>query len=338
MSLADDLGTYLGHHWRAAVHIEQLSRIPGGASRETWRFDAIVGAAGNEERRSLILRRDPGDSLIETERRVEFAALRTAQGLVPAPEPLILEQGTSELGQPFFIMTRVDGGQVPSPFAPDPYGAHAGALGTTFFASLGRLAATPVADTPLGTATSVPAPEDCWRVALDHWTGVIDADEGHPQPIVRAAIRRLRAHPPPPPARVAVVHGDYRSGNFLHDGAGTLLAILDWEMAHGGDPLEDLGWAIDPLWGHGDASRVAGLLPRAEALVIWAAASGIAVDSRALAWWSLFAAVKGQAIWTSAARAWADGGMVDPVLAISGWYTARRHDLILAEQLERFAA
>lgn len=342
MSLADDLAVYLGRHWAAPVRIEQLSRIPGGASRETWRFDAVVGAAGDGERRPLILRRDPDNSLIETERRVEFAALRTARGLIPAPEPLILEEGASELGRPFFIMTRVDGGQVPSPFAADPYGAHARALGEAFFASLGRLAATPVADTPLGAATPVPAPEACWRVALDHWAGVIDTDEGHPQPIVRAAIRRLRAHPPPPPAQVAVVHGDYRSGNFLHDGAGTLLVMLDWEMAHGGDPLEDLGWAIDPLWGHGDtqnpSGRVAGLLPRAEALAIWSTASGLAVDERALAWWSLFAAVKGQAIWTSAARAWADGGMTDPVLAISGWYTARQHDLILAEQLERFAA
>ena len=196
MSLADDLGTYLCRHWGEPVRIEQLSRIPGGASRETWRFDAILG----DKRRPLILRRDPGDSLIETERRVEFAALQTAQGLMPAPEPLILEEGASELGRPFFIMTRVDGGQVPSPFAPDPYGTHAGAIGAAFFASLGRLAATPIADTPLGAATPVPVPEECWRVALDHWAGVIDADEGHPQPIVRAAIRRLRAHPPPPPA------------------------------------------------------------------------------------------------------------------------------------------
>lgn len=338
MSLADDLAVYLGRHWNAPVGIEQLSRIPGGASRETWRFDAVVG----DERRPLILRRDPGDSLIETERRVEFAALLTAQGKVPAPEPLILEEGESELGRPFFIMKRVDGGQVPSAFASDPYGAHAAALGAAFFTSLGRLAATPVANTPLGAATLMPAPEECWRVALDHWAGVIDADEGHPQPIVRAAIRRLRADAPPPPAQVAVVHGDYRSGNFLHDGAGTLLAVLDWEMAHGGDPLEDLGWAIDPLWSHGDhqtpSARVAGLLPRDEALRCWSAASGLAVDDRALAWWSLFAAVKAQAIWTSAARAWADGGMSDPVLAISGWYTARRHDLILTEQLERFAA
>ncbi|WP_425229108.1 phosphotransferase family protein [Sphingomonas sp.] len=334
MTLTDDLAAYLGRQWGAAVAVEGLARIPGGASRETWRFDAVVGNA----RRPLILRRDPGDSLIETERRVEFAALQTAQGRVPAPAPLLLEEGAAALGAPFFVMERIDGGSVASPFSPDPYGAAAATLGAAFFTGLGRLAATPLAGTPLAGAVDAPAPDACWRVQLDHWAGVIDADEQHPQPIVRAAIRRLRAHPPPPPPYVAVVHGDYRSGNVMHNGAGALLAVLDWEMAHGGDPLEDLAWAIDPLWGHDDPERVAGLLPRETALAAWSGASGMAVDARALAWWSLFAAVKGQAIWTSAAKAWVDTGMVDPVLAISGWYTARRHDQIIAAQLEHFAA
>ena len=61
--------------------------------------------------------------------------------------------------------------------------------------------------------------------------------------------------------------------------------------------------------------------------------NGLAIDPKAMAWWSLFAAVKGQAIWTSSAKAWKDGGFIEPILAFSGWYTARRHDEILAERL-----
>lgn len=330
MTLDIHLAAYLTAHWGTPVTVDALSRIPGGASRETWKFDALVAG----ERRPLILRRDPGGSLIETERAIEFAALQSVQGRLPAPEPLVLEEGDA-LGHPFFIMARVDGGLVASPFQPSPYPPHDRALGEAFFRNLGALAAIDPAGTPLAAVS--PAPAEPWRAALDHWAGVIDADEQHPQPIVRAAIRKLYAHPPPPPARIGIVHGDWRSGNFLHDGEGRLLAILDWEMAHLGDPLEDLAWAIDPMWGHDDPTRVAGLLPGDEALAIWSAASGIAVDRQALRWWSLFAAVKGQAIWTTAAREWRDGGMVDPVLAISGWLTARRHDLILADQLEAWA-
>jgi aminoglycoside phosphotransferase (APT) family kinase protein len=206
------------------------------------------------------------------------------------------------------------------------------ALGEQFFTTLGKLAALDHEGTPIREAAQAPAPEDCWRIALDHWSGVIEADEQHPQPIVRAAIRRLYRHPPPPAQRVSIVHGDYRR-QFHARRAGTILAILDWEMAHLGDPIEDLGWAFDPLWNHFDEGKVAGLIPQAEAIALWEAASGLKVDPKALAWWSLFNAVKGQAIWTSAAKEYRDGGFVDPILAISGWYTARRHDLILAQRL-----
>ena len=324
MILADALATRLGRAWDAPVFIEALARIPGGASRETWRFDAIVAG----EHRPLILRRDPGGSIIETERTLEYAAIETVHGILPVPAPVLLDAEGGELDAPFFIMARVEGGAVPSPFASDPYAPHADTIGRQFFGDLGRLAALDPTGTPLAALS--PAPAEPWRAALDHWAGVIEADEQHPQPIVRAAIRRLHANPPPPPARASIVHGDYRSGNFLH-ADGRILAIL-------GDPLEDLGWAMDPLWSHDVAGCVAGMIPHDAALATWSAASGLAVDPRALAWWSLFSAVKGMAIWTTAAKQFVAGGLADPVLGVSGYFVARRHDAILAEQLERFAA
>lgn len=329
MSLAEPLAACLARHWGEPVQIADLARIPGGASRETWRFDAVTASGV----KPLILRRDPGTSLIETERRTEFAVLAAVQGQLPAPRPLLIEPDGAELGAPFFVMERIEGGSAASPFARDPYGAHAPALGRAFFTHLGALARID----PARFSDEAPMPDQCWRRALDHWAGVIDADEQHPQPIVRAAIRRLYRHPPPPAQRVAIVHGDFRTGNFLHDGEGRLLAILDWEMAHLGDPLEDLAWALEPMWNHFDDSRAGGMLPREAAIALWEAASGLRADRQALAWWGLFASVKGQAIWTSSAKAWADTGKCDPILAISGWYTARRQDEILAAQLEAFA-
>jgi aminoglycoside phosphotransferase (APT) family kinase protein len=75
------------------------------------------------------------------------------------------------------------------------------------------------------------------------------------------------------------------------------------------------------------------MVPRDEALAIWGRASGLEIGAKALKWWSLFASVKGQAIWTSAAREWRAGGMNEPILGVSGWYTARRQDQILADLL-----
>jgi len=332
MSLADQLQTYLTRLWGEPVAVSDLTRIPGGASRETYRFDARVGG----QSKGLILRRDPVGSLIDTDRRLEFLAYRSFFGRgVPVPEPVALEEEGAELERPFFIMGRVDGGKAASPFTVVPYGEHAQALGEQFFSILGAISATDPANLPITEVAEAAAPDECWRRELDYWEGVIDADEQHPQPIVRAAIRRLRREPPAPAQAIRVVHGDYRSGNFLHDEKGKIIAILDWEMAHLGDPLEDLGWAIDPLWAHFEAEqgRVAGMIDRAQAIAIWEQTSGLKADPAALAWWELFNAVKGMGIWISAAKEYRDGGFNDPVLGISGWYTARRHDQIIAHRL-----
>jgi aminoglycoside phosphotransferase (APT) family kinase protein len=329
--LADKLAAYLTRVWNEPVAVAAFARISGGASRETYRFEAVTAAG----RRPLILRRDPPASLIETDRRAEFLALKSFHGQgVAAPEPLILETEGAELERPFFIMTRVDGGVAASPFSPDPYGANAAALGEDFFGTLGRIAAADPTQLPLAEAAAAPPLDGCWKRELDYWSGVIEADELHPQPIVRAAIRRLYANPPPPAQKLSAVHGDYRSGNFLHDGQGHMLAVLDWEMAHIGDPLEDLGWATEPLWRHGEAHRVAGMLPMADAIAIWEKASGLKVDPKAFAWWELFASVKGQAIWISSAKEFKDGGFAEPILGFSGWVTARRQDEILARRLQ----
>jgi aminoglycoside phosphotransferase (APT) family kinase protein len=329
-ALAERLAAYLSHAWNATVDVRNLARIPGGASRQTYRFDATIDGVA----RGLILRRDPVDSLLETDRRVEFLAYKSfhARG-IPTPEALLLEETGTVLERPFFIMSRVDGGVAANPFSADPYGAHARTIGDAFFTNLGHIAAAPVDDLPVREAFAMPDPSACWSVQLAHWEGMIDADASGPQPIARAAIRRLRRAPPPPPAKISVVHGDYRSGNFLHDGEGRILAVLDWEMAHLGDPLEDLAWAIDPLWRHFDPDRAGAMLGREEAIAVWERASGLACDPAALAWWSLFSAVKGFAIWMSAAKSFREGGCVDPVLALSGWYCAREHEAIIAEYL-----
>ena len=329
----EQIAAYLTRLWGQPVTIDALSRIPGGASRETYRFDAQ--ADGTQHR--LVLRRDPGGSLIDTESEIEFRAYESAYGIVPVPRAVALERDGAELERPFFIMERVEGGEVVSPFARAPFGEHGEALGQAFFTALGRLAAFDPTASPLASYAATPTRDDAWRVALDYWEGVIDEDTTVPIPVVRAAIRRLRATPPPPAQVVAIVHGDYRSGNVMHDGRGGMLAMFDWEMAHLGDPLEDLGWALDPIWDHFEPGRVCGMTDRANALRIWEEASGLTVDPQAMRWWSLLCSVKARAIWTSAFRQFLDGGRIDPVLGISGWYTAVRQDAIIAEQVEAWS-
>jgi aminoglycoside phosphotransferase (APT) family kinase protein len=333
--LVAPLQSYLSQKLSAPdLVVSHLARIPGGASRETYRFRACYDRDGARIERGLILRRDPPASLIETERSAEFRAYQAFHKLgLPVPEPIALELDGNALTRPFFIMEEITGCSVASVIMPDPYGAHRDKIGDQFFTTLGRIASADPHEIGLGDFDGPQGREDCWSHEVARWEKVIDEDEREPQPIARAAIRWLKRNPPAPAQTICVVHGDYRTGNFLFDGDGNIRAILDWEMAHLGDPLEDLGWALDPLWSHGDSLRPAGTVARDDAIAIWERASGLKADPKALYWWEIFASLKGLAIWISAAREYADGRNSDPVNAFSGWYCLAFHNHVLAERL-----
>lgn len=313
------------------IHVTGVKRFHGGASRETFGLDTQIDGVP----KGLIVRRDPPDSLIDTERALEFAAYASFEDSnVPVPKTIALVEDSSLIGAPFFVMERIDGGQAESAFDMEAYGAHRTSIGRQFFSILGSIAARDPASSPLAKVTGLPEPAMCWQQELDYWENEIVKDALEPQPIGLAAVRWLRRNPPPPPKRLAIVHGDYRNGNVLHNGAGDIIAVLDWEMAHIGDPHEDLAWALDPMWNLQDSDgRAAGLIARDEAIALWEANSGFAFDAAAFAWWEMFATLKGLGIWISAARAFADGRNTDPVLAFSGLYPTTRANLLLAQRL-----
>ena len=333
--LADKLAAYLRVKLAAPdLIVAELSRIPGGASRETYRFRARYVSDGKPIDRGLILRRDPPASLIETERTTEYRAYEAFHRLgLPVPEPIALELGGAALERPFFIMAEVENCATGGIMSPEPYGEHRQKVGEQFYTVMGKIAAANPNQIGLGDFEGASSVQGAAMHEVARWEKVIDEDEREPQPIVRAALRWLKRNPPPPAQKIAVVHGDYRTGNFLTDSDGRIRAILDWEMSHLGDPLEDLGWAIDPLWAGADPARPGGMIPRAEAIRIWEAASGLKADPKALLWWEIFASLKGAAIWISAALEYADGRNIDPINAFSGWYCLSVHNKVLADRL-----
>ena len=320
------------------VEVDALSRITGGASRETYRLRLRYRDAGGDAvERRLILRRDPPASLIETQRDIEFAAYRAFYGsAVPVPEMLWLEQDSGPLDRPFFIAEEITGFESsPTALLSPPYRDNAEALGVHKWTILGEISRADPMALGLDTIMARPEPAGCWTRELDYWEGVIDADQIEPQPIIRAAIRWLRANPPPLARKISVIHGDFRTGNFLYDKAGVIHGVLDWEMAHLGDPLEDLGWGLNRIWCWGGDDRRGGLLPRDQAIAIWERASGLKADPAALHWWELFNCVKGQGIWVSSAKAWADGENRDPILIFSAWRMLNMQDRAALELMGR---
>ncbi|HEX4711141.1 phosphotransferase family protein [Phenylobacterium sp.] len=318
------------------LRVADLERISGGASRETYRFRLIWREDGEARERKLILRRDPPASLIDTERRVEFEAYRAFAGsAVPVPRMLWLEEQDAALGHPFFVAEELAGFQAsPQMLFAGGYDAVLAKIAERKWTILGEIARADPEALGLTSVMEAPALDACWRRELDHWEAIFDSDEAEPQPIARAAIRWLRANPPPPAEKLSVVHGDYRTGNFLYDEAGDIHGILDWEMAHLGDPLEDLAWGFNPIWQFG-RGLAGGLVPQDEAAAIWARASGLAVDPAALHWWTLFNCVKGQGIWVGSARAFIDGGNREPIMVYPAWWLLNAQDRAILKVMGR---
>jgi len=310
------------------LSVTGLERISGGASRETYRFTLAWTEGGAARTRKLILRRDPPASLIDTERRVEFEAYRAFRdSAVPVPEMLWLEEADAALDHPFFVAEEIAGFQAsPQMLLSGAYDAVLPRVAERKWTILGEIAKADPAAVGLTLWMEAPALDACWKRELDHWEALIDKDQAEPLPVTRAAIRWLRANPPPPAQKLSVVHGDYRTGNFLFDETGEIHGVLDWEMSHLGDPLEDLGWSLQPVWSFGRAGKGGGLCDRDEAVAIWERASGLTADPAALHWWILFNCVKGQGIWVGSAAAFNRGGNRAPIMVYPAWWLINAQD------------
>lgn len=325
--VAGRMAEFLAAKWQEEVAVEQVEKIFGGASRETFRLRLRVG----DVPRGVIVRRDPPSSLIDTERKLEYGAYKAVFGTgIPVPEPLFLEDDPQWLGQAFSVMAEIAGADTDVGVL-DASGRMA--IGEQKWRLLGQLAAMDPLALGFDAFTEVPALGECATRELDYWAGVIEQDEIHPQPIARAAIRWLRRNMPPAAQKLSIVHGDYRSGNFLFSPDEGIKGILDWEMCHLGDPLEDLAWSLDPLWSWGAPNLAGRLLPHAEAIAIWEGASGLECKPEAFRWWRIFVAVKAVAIWISSSEDFHRGASKEAILAYAGWVMTDRQNRILLDHL-----
>lgn len=308
-SLSDLLG--------AEVH--ELRRLSGGASRETWSFD--VRREGADRPEPLILRRDPvgapkGGMAVEA----RLFAVAGAAG-VPVPRVLHASDDPAVLGSSFLVMERIEGETIPRKILRDDEHAAARAgLAAQCGEVLAKLHAIPP-ESVEGLAEQDPVSE--FMEMLDTL--------GEPHPAFELAFRFLAANRPPP-ARRSIVHGDFRNGNFIVGPEG-LRVVLDWELAHVGDPIEDLGWLCVKSWRFGAAAPVGGFGTYEELCDAYAAAGGGAVDLDALRWWELMGTVKWGIMCILQATAHVSGAVRSVELAAIGRRVCEvEHDVLMLLQ------
>jgi aminoglycoside phosphotransferase (APT) family kinase protein len=317
------------------IEIGSIRQIFGGASRQTWSIELEIIQKTYKISRKVILRREFEKGIIDTKTRTEWNAyIAFSNSEIPVPEMLWLEEDPKWMGRPFLVMEQiVDCEDSMDLFRIPPYNAIREKIGEHFCRIMGTIPTMDPAKLGLLKKIEPPDPAECWRRELDYWEADINEKELEPHPIVRAAIRRLRRNPPVPPKRVAVVHGDMRAGNFLFNKAGEIKAILDWEMMHLGDPLEDLTWALNRLWSANEPELLGYMLPRRRAIEIWEQTSGIEIDPAALWWWEIFSSVKGMAIWISMQNVYSSGRNANEAIGYGGLLAMDYQRRILLQQM-----
>ena len=270
----------------------------GGASRETWSF-VLDG-------RPLVLRRDPDGSPRSGGLPREAALLRAA-AVAGVPVPEVVSSGPAHL-----VMSRLHGETLARRILRDEsYAAARAALVAQCADALARLHC----GVSVGVVEDLPGAAD----PVAALRGALDAlDDAHP--VFELALLRLDRSRPGV-REPCVVHGDFRLGNLMVDASG-LVGVLDWELAHLGDPVEDLGWLCVRSWRFGSALPVAGVGTREELLAAYAGAGGAAVSLDELAWWELYGTVRWGVICGQQAAAHLSGAVRSVELAAIGRRTA----------------
>ena len=296
------------------ARVAAASRLEGGAIHEHWRVDAEFAGGPFGGAAPLVLRAEGAAPLAESHgAAAEFAIARAAfEAGVATPEPLWTGDA-AVLGRPFAIYRFAEGVAAGHLLVRDggPGGPRP-ALLARLGAELARIQAIAPAGAPAGLAAlPAPAPSPALAAVAGH-RAALDAHP-RPRPALEWGLRWLEREAPETD-RPVLVHGDYRTGNFLVGGDG-LRGVLDWEFARWGDPLEDPAWFAARCWRFGRYERRAGGLGE---LADFERGYGRALPPRALHYWETMAHARWAVIALRQGERHASGRQPSLELALTG--------------------
>ncbi len=324
-TLESRIARFLASHLEAAddLHVTNLQRSTEGFSQETFMFDLEFVRGGSPQVRSYVIKREPEAGLLEPyDLEPEFRVLNVlSDDPLPSPPTPWFERDPAALDRPFYVMERLPG-EVPIPAAAAdgslPFDdRERQALGPDVVHWLARLHAVDWRACQFDFLGPPPPGTGAAAREVEKWAHRVRESALPVPPIVAEAFLWLHAHAPAS-EEVTLVHGDYRLGNFLvqrEDGEAHLTGILDWELVHLGDPLEDVAWCCSELWRAGTPYASALLTPE-EFNEAYMSVSGRAVDDARLQFYSVLSVVKMIAIMMTGIRAFNDGRSRDLRMAI----------------------
>ena len=316
----DRLATWFGERLQVdAVEIDDLVQHTEGFSWQTYTLTARWHCDGAPCTRGFAVRREPEDGVLAPyDVGAQYALHRQLIGREGLPVPALywLETDPTVLGMPFYVMERIEG-TVPSPMARAPFAnENAATIGEQFVEILATIHGIDwrALDLPQLTPPTTD-PVAAAHAEIAKWEHFYTVGMIREIPAIRAALAWARAHVATSD-RLVVCHGDYRTGNFLLRN-GTIVGVLDWELAHVSDPIDDLAWAALPAF-RGRSGLVGHLLPEREFLDRYRDRTGLEIDADALRFWTVINHVRAAAIFLRGTRAFEDGRSRDLRLAALG--------------------
>ena len=287
------------------VQVDGARWLSGGASKLQMLFDlhwrGDGGEPGSQAVTRLVLRMEPAASVTESSRRREFEVIRAVEGTVPVPHAYWMDPDAAFLPYPAMVYGFATGTAKPSHDAGKVTGlgqnygpALRAKLAPEFVDYLARIHNLPVGDPPILASFDRPIVGSNASIIrqVNAARRVWEEDRFEEEPVMAVVYKWLIANAPPID-RVSIVHGDYRSGNFLFDEKlGRITAWLDWEGAVLGDRHQDLTYAALPIFQHyaedGTTILASGMMPKAGLFAAYERASGLPVDPQRVTYFGVF--------------------------------------------------
>lgn len=267
------------------VTLERCARLSGGASQETYRIDITT----RDGARRLALRRAPGGAAdtrdyggpgLAIEARLITLARAAA---VPAPEILHVLTDGDGLGDGF-IMEWLNGEALGARIVKaDEFAAVRRSLAFQCGEILARIHAINIETNALSAHLERLTPQAFVTRQWDYYRKL-----GTPQPMIDFTARWLLENLPPE-GPLTLVHNDFRNGNLMISPTSGVVGVLDWEVAHIGDPMRDLGWICTNSWRFGRSELpVGGFGLREDLFAGYEAVSGRSINQAHVRFWEIF--------------------------------------------------
>lgn len=298
--LADCVRAYCESNLEPPFEIASPRWLSGGASKLQIMFELTWRCDGEVRRDTMVLRMDPAESANATSREREAELICAFEGVIPGPHVFFLDAEARWFPEPALIYSFSAG-------VTKPTGTRSGAvsgLGTHFPPGLrdmlapqfvDHLARIHTFDLSGGALGNMDRPAvgttEAALLQLNRARRVWEEDRGEDHPLMEVTVAWLERHLPVLD-HLSVVHGDFRSGNFLFDEAsGQITAWLDWERGHLGDRHRDLAWTTQAMFGYpredGAGFYVCGLLCADDFYEQYQRASGLSIDPERMRWYSI---------------------------------------------------